>query len=160
MFDWGKGSGSSSHNSSIWLYQGCKVLTAPVFGCNKVSRLTSLGWLVSSKFSLFLPLKELSLFWKKKWKCEEEPHSAPILLESVLLGSEDLASMLCMLESNDKLWIHVLLEFPHLLFILWNIFGDNNRPLESWKFLDPLILSHIQTLWNVFSSNYDLFGYG
>ena len=159
MFDWGKGSGSSSHNSSIWLYQGCKVLTAPVFGCNKVSRLTSLGWLVSSKFSLFLPLKELSLFWKKMEMQRGIPFCPNFVGKRLLLGSEDLASMLCMLESNDKLWIHVLLEFPHLLFILWNIFGDNNRPLESWKFLDPLILSHIQTLWKVFSSNYDLFGY-
>lgn len=58
------------------------LLTTPVFGCNKVSRLTSLGWLVSSKFSLFLPLKELSVL-KKKWKCKEESHSAPILFESV-----------------------------------------------------------------------------
>ena len=159
MFDWGKGSGSSSHNSSIWLYQGCKVLTAPVFGCNKVSRLTSLGWLVSSKFSLFLPLKELSLFWKK-WKGKEESHSAPILLESVCCLALRIwpPCYVCwnLMTSSGFMYYW---SSPTSCLSCEIFLGTITVRLSLENFWMPWSYLTFR-LWNVFSSNYDLFGYG
>ena len=88
LFDWGKRRDSATHNSSIWLCQGC----------SGQFRVTSM-----IKLSLFLLLKELSLSTKKREIHRGVPLCPSFVGKCLLLGSEDMASISCVLRSDGKL---------------------------------------------------------